>query len=195
MLHNNNLVFRRAETDGDFQKIFELHNKNIVSSLSHEDLKDGFLSGEFTLDKLRAMNDSICIMACFSGDDLCGYHIASTPEFNQASPMLMQMMQQFDKIIYKGKPLAEYKCFIAGPSCIAKEYRGLGIYPQLISSLFDFLKDTQNPSRLRISFASELNPRSLNAQKKIGCEIIGEFIFDSSKFMILCLDLEDTLRL
>ena len=191
MLHKNNLVFRRAETDRDFQKIFELHNKNTVSSLSDEDLKDGFLSGEFTLDKFRAMNDSICIMTCFSGNDLCGYHIASTPEFNQTSPLLMQMMQQFDKIIYKGKPLAEYECFMAGPSCIAKEYRGLGIYPQLISSLFDFLKVTQNPSRLRISFASESNPRSLNAQKKIGCEIIGEFIFNSSKFMILCLDLED----
>lgn len=191
MLDKNNLVFRRAETSEDFQKIFALQNKNLVRSLSESELKDGFLSGEFTLDKLRAMNDNICIMTCFSGDDLCGYHIASTLEFNQASPLLMQMMQQFNKIIYKDKPLAEYKCFIAGPSCIAKEYRGLGIYPQLIASLFDFLKDTQNPSRLRISFASESNPRSLNAQKKIGCEIIGEFEFDSHKFMILCLDLED----
>ncbi len=191
MLDKNNLVIRRAETAEDFRKIFELQNQNLLVSLSGNDLKDGFLSGEFTLDKLRAMNDSICIMTCFSGADLCGYHIASTLEFNQASPLLMQMMQQFDKIIYKGKKLAEYDCFIAGPTCIAKEYRGLGIYPQLISSLFDFLKDTQNSSRLRISFASESNPRSLNAQKKVGCEIIGAFIFNSSKFMILCLDLED----
>lgn len=191
MLHKNNLVFRRAETDEDFQKIFELQNKNIVNSLSHEDLKDGFLSGEFTLERLREANENICIMTCFCGNDLCGYHIASTLEFNQTSRLLMQMMQQFDKIIYKDKLLAEYECFIAGPTCIAKEYRGLGIYPQLISVLFDFLKDTQNPSRLRISFASASNPRSLNAQKKIGCEIIGEFIFNSSKFMILCLDLEE----
>lgn len=190
MLHKNNLVFRRAETSEDFQKVFELQNKNLVRSLSESDLKDGFLSGEFTLGKLRAMNDSICIMTCFSGDGLCGYHIASTPEFNQTAPLLMQMLQQFDKISYKDKQLAEYECFIAGPSCIAKEYRGLGIYPQLISLLFDFLKETQNPSRLRISFASASNPRSLNAQKKIGCEIVGEFEFNSHKFMVLCLDLE-----
>ena len=101
------------------------------------------------------------------------------------------MMQQFNKINYKGKTLSEYACFIAGPTCIAKEYRGLNIYPQLIASSFDFLKNTRNPARLRISFASELNPRSLNAQQKNGCEIIGEFEFNAHKFMLLCLDLED----
>ena len=191
MSQNNGLVFRRAETADDFQKIFELQNQNIVAALSKNDLKNGFLSGSFTLEQLRAVNDNICIMTCFASLDLCGYHIASTPEFNKTSPLLMQMMQQFNKINYKGKKLSEYACFIAGPTCIAKEYRGQNIYPQLIASSFDFLKNTRNPARLRISFASELNPRSLNAQQKNGCEIIGEFEFNAHKFMLLCLDLED----
>lgn len=191
MSDNNNFVFRRAETMEDYQKIFELQNKNLVPSLSENDLKDGFLSAAFTLDNLQAVNANICIMTCFSGINLCGYHIASTPEFNKTSLLLTQMMQQFNQITYKDKILSEYDCFIAGPTCIAKEYRGQGIYPQLITSLFDFLKNTLNPSRLRISFASELNLRSLNAQKKIGCKVIGEFYFNSNKFMILCLDLKD----
>lgn len=190
MSDNNNFVFRRAETMEDYQKIFELQNKNLVPSLSENDLKDGFLSAAFTLDNLQAVNANICIMTCFSGINLCGYHIASTPEFNKTSLLLTQMMQQFNQITYKDKILSEYDCFIADPTCIAKEYRGQGIYPQLITSLFDFLKNTLNPSRLRISFASELNKMSLNAQKKIGCEIIGEFEFNSNKFMLLCLDLE-----
>lgn len=189
MSDSKNLTFRRAAVPEDFQKIFELQNKNVVTSLSESDLKDGFLSGAFSLDNLQAVNESICIMACFSGLNLCGYHIASTPEFNKSSPLLTQMMQQLNKIIYKGKIISEYDYFIAGPTCIAKEYRGQGIYPQLIESLFDFLKNTLNQSRLRISFASELNLRSLNAQKKIGCKIIGEFYFNSNKFMILCFDL------
>lgn len=193
MLHNDNLVFRRAETLEDFQKIFALQNKNLVTELGENDLKDGFLSGYFTLEQLRAVNENICIITCFSGSDLCGYHVASTPAFNKNSPLLMQMMLQFDKIIYKDKRLSEYNCFIAGPTCIDKEYRGQGIYPRLIASSFDFLKNTQNPARLRISFASELNPRSINAQNKIGCEIIGDFEFNSNEFMILCLDLEDHL--
>ena len=190
MSQNRNLVFRRAETADDFQKIFELQNQNLVTTLDENDLKGGFLSGSFTLEQLRAVNDNICIMTCFAGLDLCGFHVASTPEFNKASPLLVQMMQQFTQIKYKGKTLAEYDCFIAGPTCIAKEYRGQGIYPQLIASSFDFLKNTRNSVRLRVSFASELNSRSLNAQKKIGCEIIGEFEFNSNKFMLLCIDLE-----
>lgn len=129
MSQNNGLVFRRAETADDFQKIFELQNQNTVAALSKNDLKEGFLSGSFTLEQLRAVNDNICIMSCFAGWDLCGYHVASTPEFNKTSPLLMQMMQQFNKINYKGKTLSEYACFIAGPTCIAKEYRGLNIYP------------------------------------------------------------------
>ena len=63
----------------------------------------------------------------------------------------MQMMQQFDKLFTKGKPFAEYMVFIVGPSCIAKEYRWLGIYPQIdFRHYLIFLKDTQkNPSRLK----------------------------------------------
>jgi hypothetical protein len=190
MSKNNNLLFRRAETTEDFQKIFELQNKNLPTSLSESDLKDGFLSISFTVDELQSMNDNICIMTCFSGMDLCGFHVATTPELNKKSPLLMAMMQQFSQITYKDKAISEYDCFIAGPSCIDKEYRGQGIYPQLIAALFDFLKNTSNPCRLRISFASKSNPRSLNAQHKIGCEIIGEFEFNANKFMILCLDLE-----
>ncbi|WP_295445483.1 GNAT family protein [uncultured Thiodictyon sp.] len=154
-------------------------------------MKDGFLSASLDLDELQSVNDSICIMTCFSGTDLCGYHVASTPEFNENSPLLMAMMQQFGQIAYKGKTIAEYDCFIAGPTCIDKKYRGQGIYPRLITALFDFLRNTLDPSRLRISFASKANPRSLNTQKKIGCEIIGEFQFNANEFFILCLDLEE----
>lgn len=88
MSDNNNFVFRRAETMEDYQKIFELQNKNLVPSLSENDLKDGFLSAAFTLDNLQAVNANICIMTCFSGINLCGYHIASTPEFNKTSLLL-----------------------------------------------------------------------------------------------------------
>ena len=58
MSQNNGLVFRRAETADDFQKIFELQNQNIVAALSKNDLKNGFLSGSFTLEQLRAVNDN-----------------------------------------------------------------------------------------------------------------------------------------
>lgn len=98
-------------------------------------------------------------------------------------------MQQFSQITYKDKNISEYDCFIAGPTCIDKKYRGQGIFPQLVAAVFDFLKKMSNPPRLRISFASESNLRSLNALKKVGCEIIGEFEFDTNKFMIICLDL------
>ena len=191
MSQNNNLIFRRAETPADFQKIFDLQNKNLPIALSANDLKDGFLSASFTLSELQSMNDNICIMTCFSGTDLCGFHVATTPEFNKNSPLLSNMMRQCSHIAYKGKNISDYDCFIAGPTCIAKEYRGQNIYPQLIAALFEFLENTQNSSRLRLSFASESNPRSLGAQNKIGCKIIGEFQFNSNKFMILCLDLED----
>ncbi len=186
---NNNLIFRRAETTEDFQQIFDLQNNNLVTSLSESDLKDGFLSASFTLDELQSMNDNICIMTCFSGMDLCGYQVATTLEFNKSSPLITAMMQQFSQITYKGKNISEYDCFIAGPTCIDKKYRGQGIFPQLVAAVFDFLKQMSNPPRLRISFASESNLRSLNALKKVGCEIIGEFEFDTNKFMIICLDL------
>ncbi|WP_295388541.1 GNAT family protein [uncultured Thiodictyon sp.] len=191
MSQNNSLIFRRAETTEDFQKIFDLQNRNLVTSLSESDLKDGFLSASPALGELQSMNDNICIMTCFSGMDLCGYHVATTPEFNKNSALLAAMMRQFSQIAYKGKNISEYDCFIAGPTCIEKRYRGQGIYPRLIAALFDFLGNTLNPARLRISFASKSNPRSLNAQKKIGCEIIGEFQFNANEFFILCLDLEE----
>ena len=99
------------------------------------------------------------------------------------------MIDCFDKVIYKGKSLNQYKSYISGPGCVSKKYRGHGIYSKLVQNVLDFLKQQSNPPDLRVLFVSTENSISINAQKKVGIEIVGQFEFNNKNFLILVMPL------
>ena len=136
------------------------------------------------------MNNDLCVMACFDNNNLCGYLIASSIEYNRQFPLLATMIDCFDKIIYKGKSLNKYKSYISGPGCVDKKHRGHGIYLKLVQNVLDFLKQQSNPPDLRVLFVSTENSISINAQKKVGMEIVGQFEFNNKIFLILVMPLQ-----
>lgn len=115
------MEYRRAQSVEDFQKIIELQNKNLPRVLSDIEKKDGFLSGEFTIEQFQAMNNDLCVMVCFDNEHLCGFLVAASIEFNQQFPLAKAMTDCFSKVSYKDKLLTEYKPFISGPGCIDKK--------------------------------------------------------------------------
>ena len=167
----------------------ELQNKNLPAVLDDIEKKDGFLSGEFTIEQFQAMNDDLCVMVCFDNDYFCGFLVASSIEFNKQFPLPKAMIDCFPKISYKGKSIVEYNPFISGPGCIDRKYRGKGVYASLVRAVLNFLAQQTNPPDLRISLVSSENSRSINAQKKIGMDRVGQFEFNNKIILIFAMSL------
>ena len=183
------MEYRRAQCMEDFRQIVDLQNKNLPRVLSDIEMKDGFLSGEFTSEQFQAMNDNLCVMTCFDNDCFCGFLVAGTIGFNKQFSLPKTMIDCFPKISYKGKLISEYNPFISGPGCVDRKYRGKGVFANLVQTVLVFLAQQQNPPDLRISLVSSENLRSINAQKKIGMDIIGQFEFNNKKILIFAMSL------
>ena len=181
------MEYKRAQSEEDFRQIVELQNKNLPRALSAVEIKDGFLSGEFTIEQFQAMNSDLCVMTCFDDDYFCGFLVASSINFNKQFPLPNAMIDCFSKVSYKGKLLTEYKPFISGPGCIDKNYRGKGIFTNLVQTVLNFLAQQPSPPDLRVALVSTENPRSINAQKKIGMDEVGQFEFNNKQLLIFAM--------
>jgi hypothetical protein len=88
------------------------------------------------------------------------------------------MFNTFDKLEYKTKPLKHYNYIVVGQVCIAKEYRGVGIfdgmykeYKNLLSKKYDFA----------LTEIDTTNLRSINAHKRIGFELLHNYTSTDGK--------------
>ena len=181
--------YRRVEKLEDFQQIVELQNKNLRSTLSDLEQIDGFLSVAFSIEQFQEMNNDLCVMACFDNERICGYLVASSIELNKKFPLVAAMIDCFSEISYKNKLLINYQPFISGPICIDRNYRGRGIFKKLIASVLNFLLQQSDSPGLLTVFVSSDNLRSVNAHKKIGMDVVGEFTFNNQVYLILVMPL------
>lgn len=179
--------YKRAEQTDDFLQIVTLQNKNLITTLNATEQSDGFLSAQFSVEQLEAMNNDLCVMTCFDDDYLCAYLCASTIAFNMKFPLLAAMIHAFSNITYKNKPLMDYKAFIYGPVCIDKDYRGKGILTDIFSAAIHFLSKKSDPPNLLTALIANENQRSLHAHTTLGMEVVGEFEFKAKTFSILVL--------
>jgi hypothetical protein len=125
------LVFRKAEQQ-DHSQIVMIHNKNLNTVLTAEEkASGGFLSVPLRAEDFQMMDQEIAVVVASCGKEVIAYHCASSCQYYQSVPLCARMMEPFAHVLYDGKPLAHYTCFVVGPMCIAKNYRGKGIYLNL----------------------------------------------------------------
>jgi hypothetical protein len=178
------MEYKRPGSD-DFEQMVILQNKNLASTLTSSEKADGFLSEAFSAEKFKAIDDDLCVLICKDKNRMCGYLCVSSIEHNKKVPLVEAMVKRFPHIIYHGKPLTTYNIAIYGPVCIDKDYRGQGILLNLYNALPQFLLKEHSELDLYAVLISSLNQRSVNAHKKLGMEIIGEYEFNKNTFLIL----------
>ncbi|VEB36446.1 GNAT family acetyltransferase [Legionella sainthelensi] len=171
----------------DFEQIVTLQNRNLASVLTPTEKTDGYLSGAFSLDQLKAMDQDICVFICKDKDRVCGYICVGSVEYNKNVPLVASMLDYFPHIIYQERLLSTYNIAISGPVCIDKDYRGQGIFFNLYNELSEFLVRERPELDLYAVLVSTQNLRSINAHKKLGMESVGKFSFDNNDYLILVL--------
>ncbi len=173
--------FQLARGD-DFEKMVLLQNQNLSTVLADDQKSDGFLSTAFTADQFIRMSESVAVVVGRNGDDVIGFICASTVEDCSENPLPAAMIARFPEILIGAHRLSELKCFIAGPVCVDKNYRGQGVFEGLYAEL---VGKAAAEYQAALALVSTANPRSIKAHAKIGMEVVGSFSFAEREFFIV----------
>ncbi len=167
------LKFVPITTDTDLKKILDLQACNLPQHISSEELaSQGFVTVHHDYDTLKRMNDLEQGILLKDEQEVAGYILAMSKACRNDIPILISMFDIFDKVIYNGKSLNEYRYIVVGQVCIAKAYRGQGLLDQAYAAYRDLLAPKYD---FAITEIATRNQRSLRAHHRIGFETIHEY--------------------
>ncbi|WP_236972872.1 GNAT family N-acetyltransferase [Membranihabitans marinus] len=169
----NEVVIREARSKKDLQEILTLQGENLTTAISHDERKrEGFVTVRHSLLDLEKMNISSSQIVVDGHDQMAGYLLSMRPELKMVIPTLIPMFLLFDKVVYNGRVLSDYRYVVGGQVCIAKSYRGRG----LLSEMYHYMKSSfEHQFDLCITEIATDNLRSMKGHEKIGFEIIHQY--------------------
>ena len=152
---NKEIHITVASTDDDLISILKLQQQNLPHNISKEEATEqGFVTVEHSFDVLKRMNDVHLHVIAKHDGKVVGYALVMTKEFRNDIPVLISMFEMIDQLIYENEPLSVQNYFVMGQVCIAKDFRGLGIFDLLYNKLKEQLL-------LHFSFALLKLPRAI----------------------------------
>jgi GNAT superfamily N-acetyltransferase len=154
----------------DLRQILDLQHANLRQNLDTGEMSDqGFVTLQHSLAILEEMHRLAPGIVVKDGDRVIGYALTETKECRYLMPDLEPMFVLFDGLTWKNRPVTSYSYYVMGQICIAKEYRGRGVFGMLYEehrrvygAVFD----------LFLTEISTSNLRSLRAHEKVGFRIV-----------------------
>ena len=169
----NPIKYTIAETDSDLFGILKLQRQNLASAISREEaLEQGFVTVEHDFALLKRMNEPYPHIIAKDVDIVVGYTLVMLREMRREIPVLFEMFDQIDSTVYQGRSLKDSNYVIMGQVCIAKGYRGMGIFQGLYEEMARRLKGVFDYIITEVSLK---NKRSIRAHEKAGFETIKQY--------------------
>ena len=160
-------------TDAHLQQVMALQKANLPRNISIEEAREqGFVTVDHDMETLRDMNTPYCHSAAWAAEELAGYALVMETRFSARIPVLVPMFELLDGIIWRGKLLKEWDYFVMGQVCVAKPYRGKGVFRGLYFNMRERLSTYFD---LVVTEISTRNPRSIRAHEKVGFDTIHEY--------------------
>ncbi len=155
----------------DVERILALQAENHRDAVDADTARrEGFTSVRHDPAVLHAMNAAHPSAIAVSGDVLAGYALMMAQPFRAAVPLLEPMFSLFDRLDWRGAPLAgNPRWFVMGQVCVARAFRGQGVFDGVYRQLraayaprFDFV----------LTEISQRNVRSMRAHRRVGFETL-----------------------
>ncbi|PWU03172.1 MAG: GNAT family N-acetyltransferase [Bacteroidetes bacterium] len=170
----------------ELEEILALQVLNLKQNIDGDEMKSqGFVTISHTIDVLEKMNSIAPSVLVKEGNQIAGYALTMMKECRILVPGLDPMFESFDALEWKGKKLKEYRFYVMGQICIAKEFRGQGIFEQLylhhkkiFSPVYDFI----------ITEVATRNTRSLRAHEKVGFKTIHTYTDELDTWAVVIWD-------
>lgn len=171
----------------DIESVLELHELNLVSNLTEEEKKSGFVTTPFSIEQLTYVIQNEGLFIAKDRNIIIAYLFAESWDYFSQYPIFEYMIGLFPKLEFQDFDVNATNSFQYGPICIAKEYRGKG----LIHSLFEFMRiHTVKRYPLGVTFINKANLPSLKAHtEKLKWTIISDFEFNQNAYYILAYDM------
>jgi len=160
-------MYKMVLTDSisDFEQIIELNKLNNLTMVSKELwAKEGFLSLEFDTNQLNLIRGKYKHVVAKVNNEVVGYALVMLKEKKDILPFFDPMFETVKTAIENGH-LDESQYFVMAQICVAKKYRGQGVFRSLYDELAAQMKD--NFSQVVIE-VSPKNTRSMIAHAHIG---------------------------
>lgn len=162
-----------ATTEAHLQQVMKLQKENLPKNISEtEARREGFVTVDHDMETLRDMNTPYGHTLAWSGEALAGYALTMETHFRDRIPILFPMFELLDGIPCEGRLLKDWHYFVMGQVCVAKAFRGKGVFGGLyqnmkerLSTHFDWV----------VTEISTRNPRSIRAHEKVGFKNIYEY--------------------
>jgi L-amino acid N-acyltransferase YncA len=160
------ILFTTSETDNDLAGIMQLQQANLPATLSTKEMQQqGFVTVQHSMADLQQMHRYEKNIIAKDGGKVVGYLLGMTEHSKADIPMLVPMFEIFDEIVFKGKPVAEYRYIVVGQVCIGRAYRGQGLLDRCYAAYRDHFISRYD---FAITEIATSNQRSINAHKRIG---------------------------
>lgn len=181
------ITYTTAQSATDLADILALQAINLPGEISREEaLEQGFLSIRHEPALLSAMNEPHPhVIARGEGGELAGYTLVMECRFREEVPLLVPFFALLDKLPRAGKPLSEWRYFVMGQVCVAKTFRGQGIF----AGLYQHLRRRMAPHYdLIVTEISSRNTRSLKAHANVGFETLHTYTApDGEEWVVVAL--------
>jgi len=155
-----------VKTDLQLHQILELQKINLPRSLSVAEIKkEGFVTVDHSFDILQQMNTPYPHIIAIDNDAVIGYALVMLSSIKDEIEILKPMFEKINTLSYNNAPLSSCKYFVIGQVCVAKAYRGQGVFYKMYDQMKSIMRQDFN---LIITEVSAHNTRSLKAHARQG---------------------------
>ena len=179
------IQFTVAKTIDDLNGILKLQKQNLTKNLNPKEVEqEGFVTVEHHLQLLEKMNQPYGHIIAKEGEKVIGYTLVMLKRIAPEIPALMPLFEKINQLEYQGGSLAKARYFIMGQVCVAKGYRGQGVFSGLYREMSSRMQENFD---YIITEISTENKRSLRAHAKVGFKNILEYVAPSGKSWVIVL--------
>src|SRR5688500_5161413 len=173
-------------TEEELQQVLDLQQQYLVGSIDKDEMKSqGFLTVRHTLWLLQQMHSLAPSIIIKDDNHVVAYALVMLRECRNSIPALLPMFDTLDVLEWRGKPLSEYSFYAMGQICVAKAYRGQGLFDMLYHKhrevyqpQFDFI----------VTEVATRNKRSLRAHERVGFETIHVYTDELDEWAVVLWD-------
>lgn len=160
--------------------ILKLQAKNLVTNLKDDEKDDGFVTTPFTVEQIENLIKLDGVFLALDNNEVVSYVMCASWQYWVAWPMFEYMASFLETLEFEGTKLTMNNSYQYGPICVAKEYRGSGVF----ENVFEFARKQMNEKYpILVTFINKINIRSYEAHvRKLGLEVITEFEFNNNNF-------------
>jgi GNAT superfamily N-acetyltransferase len=180
------VVVTLADGHRDLDGILSLQQENLAPNLPVELARsEGFVTVVHTRAILERMHALAPSVVARSGGKVVGYALTMPLECRHFLPVLEPMFAMLDRAAYEGSPLSRLRYYVMGQVCVARPFRGTGLFAALYRRHAASFADRFD---LVVTEISRRNGRSLRAHERVGFDVVAEYRDATDDSVVVALD-------